>query len=214
MDVAGRTLLQRVVPNQVLSRVFGLLEGLSMAALGVGSLLAPALVAAFGTQLALVLTGLLLSVLSLAVWRHLAEADFTTAVPAAELALLRSLPIFAPLPAPVIERLATDLATLEVAPGTVIIRQGHPGDRFYVVADGEVLVSIDDEPVRRLGPGGHVGEIELLRNVPRTATVRAQSKVRLYVLDRNDFLEAVTGNPASVALAEAVVADRLGRGRS
>ena len=209
MDVAGRTLLQRVVPNQVLSRVFGMLEGLSMAALGLGSMLAPALVAAAGTQLAVVLIALLLPALSLAVWRRLAEADATTAVPAAELALLRSLPMFAPLPAQVIERLATNLVTLEVPAGTIIIRQGDPGDRFYVVADGEVVASIDDAPVRQLGVGAHFGEIALLRNVARTATVKAQSKVRLYALDREAFLEAVAGNARSAALAEAIVSDRL-----
>jgi CRP-like cAMP-binding protein len=147
-------------------------------------------------------------------WRHLAEVDSAIVVPAAELALLRSLSIFAPLPAPVIERLATNLVALEVAAGTVIIRQGDPGVRFYVVAEGEVLVSIDDEPVRQLGAGAYVGEIALLRDVPRTATVRAQSKVRLYALDRDDFLEAVTGNPTSAKMTEAVVRDRLSRGPS
>ncbi len=209
LDVAGRTLLQRVVPNQVLSRVFGMLEGLSMAALGLGSVLAPALVAAVGTRIAVVLIGLLLPALSLAVWRRLAEADATTVVPAAELALLRSLPMFAPLPAQVIERLAANLVALEVPAGTVIIQQGDPGDRFYVVAEGEVLASIDDTPVRRLGPGAHFGEIALLRNVPRTATVTAHSKARLHALNREDFLGAVTGNASSAALAEAVVRDRL-----
>lgn len=212
MDVAGRTLLQRVVPNQVLSRVFGMLEGLSMAALGLGSILAPALVTAVGTQTAVMVIGLLLPALSLAVWRRLADADATTVVPAAELALLRSLPMFAPLPARVIERLATNLVMLEVLAGATIIRQGDPGDRFYVVAEGEVLASIDDVPVRQLGAGAHFGEIALLRNVARTATVTAQSKVRLYALDREDFLEAVTGNATSAALAEAVVSDRLREG--
>jgi CRP-like cAMP-binding protein len=95
------------------------------------------------------------------------------------------------------------------AAGTVIIGQEGPGDHFHVVAEREVLVSVDDEPVSRLGPGAHFGEIALLRNVPRTATVRAQGQVRLHVLDRGDFLEAVTGNPRSAELAEVVVRDRL-----
>ncbi len=209
IDVAGRTLLQRVVPDRVLSRVFGVLEGLYMAGLAVGLAVIPALFALIGVRATFVVAGTFLPVLFLLLSRRLAEVDASGTVPETRLALLRSLPIFAPLPAPAIERVASCLIPLEATLGTPIVRQGEPGDRFYIIADGEVVVSRDDRDVASLGGGGFFGEIALLRDAPRNATVTARTKVRLYALERDDFLEVVTGHPQSAEAAEAVTRKRF-----
>jgi MFS family permease len=209
IDVAGRTLLQRVVPDRVLSRVFGVLEGLYMAGLAVGLAVIPALFALIGVRATFVVCGAFLPVLFLLLSSRLAEVDASGTVPEARLALLRSLPIFAPLPAPALERVASRLIPIEVTAGTLIIRQGEPGDRFYIIADGEVAVSRDDRDVASLGGGGFFGEIALLRDAPRNATVTARTRVRLYALERDDFLEVVTGHQLSAEAADAVTRKRL-----
>jgi hypothetical protein len=141
IDVAGRTLPQRVVPDRVLSRVFGVLEGLYAAGLALGLAVIPALFALIGVRATFVISGAFLPLLFLLVSRRLSEIDAASAVPEAQIALLRRLPIFVPLPAPTIERVASRLIPTEVAVGTAIVRQGDPGDRFYIIADGEVAVS-------------------------------------------------------------------------
>jgi MFS family permease len=209
IDVAGRTLLQRVVPDRVLSRVFGVLEGLYMAGLALGLTIAPILFALMGQRATFVVAGSFLPIVYLLAWRRLAEIDSSVAVPEARLALLRSLPIFAPLSAPVLEQVASRLIPTEAALGSEIIRQGDPGDRFYVIEEGEVVVSKNGRQVATLQQGDFFDEIALLREIPRTATVTAQTDTLLYALERDDFLEAVTGHPQSAEAADAVTRARL-----
>jgi MFS family permease len=202
-DVAGRTLLQRVSPDEVLARVFGILEGLSAVAVAVGSITASALVEAVGIRGALAITGAFVPAVLILVGPRLLAIDRHAVAPdAAVLDLLRRTPIFAPLPAPAIERLAPHLVRVEVPTGTVVIREGEPGDRFYVIARGEVDVASGGRSLGRRGVGDYVGEIALLRDVPRTATVTARTPVVLYALERGPFLAAVTGHPASRDEAE------------
>ncbi|MGH3145925.1 MAG: MFS transporter [Rubrobacter sp.] len=209
IDVAGRTLLQRVVPDRVLSRVFGVLEGLYMAGLALGLAITPILFALLGERATFIVAGAFMPVVYLLATRRLAEIDSSVAVPEARLALLRSLPIFAPLPAPAVERVVWRLIPIEAASGSVIVRQGDPGDRFYIIEAGEVSVSKDGRPTAALRRGDFFGEIALLREIPRTATVTARSDTLLYALERDDFLEAVTGHPQSAEAAEAVTRARL-----
>jgi MFS family permease len=212
--VAGNTLLQRIAPDDTLARVFGILEGMMALALAIGSAGASILIAAFGIRPALVIVGLLAPTVVIAVWRPLSSIDRDAPAPDAEtLAFLRRIPIFAPLPPPAIERIATHLTEVTVPAGEVLIRQGDVGDRFLMIVEGDVEVSRDGVPIAERTAGDHIGEIALLRDVPRTATVTARTKTRFLVLDRDPFLEAVTGHPQSHARADAIVEEQLGRHR-
>jgi MFS family permease len=209
-SVAGNTLLQRIAPNEVLSRVFGILEGMEMFALALGSISASILVEALGIRTALVAVGAFVPVVIVLLWVPLLSVDREARAPDAEaLALLRRLPIFAALPAPAIERIMANLVRLEVPAGEVLIREGDEGDRFYVIVEGEVDVTRAGERIATRGPGDHIGEIALLRDVPRTATVTAATPLTLLALDREPFLEAVTGYPQARERAEAVADERL-----
>lgn len=210
VDVAALTLLQRAVPDEVLARVFGVLESLLVGAIAVGAILAPLIISAFGIQWALIVTGASLPVVAALSWRRLVRIDGEVTVPARELALLARLPMFAPLASATLEHLARSLRPVQAAQGDELIRQGEPGDRFYVIGSGEAEVLTDGRAVRRLGPGDYFGEIALLRPVPRTATVVATSRAELYTLDRDEFVAAVTGHPESREAADAVIGARLG----
>jgi MFS family permease len=209
VDVAGLTLLQRTAPPDVIGRVFGVLEMILVAAIGVGAVLTPAVIDLVGTRWTLVVTGAFLPALAAITWRQLVAIDAASTAPA-EVDLLEPIPIFAPLPEPSLERLASQLVPIDVPTGTVLIRQGDHGDRFYIVESGRLRVSVDGSPGRELGPGDSFGEIALLRDVPRTATVVAVTEARLHALERDDFLDAVTGHPPSARAADAVVGARLG----
>ena len=209
-DIAGLTLIQRAVPDDVLARVFGVIQMLFLAAMGIGAAIAPALIALLGIDTAIIVTGFLLPALVAVSGVIVARIDAAAPAPDVdELRVLTSVPIFAPLPGGSLEHLATRLVPLRVDPGTVIVREGDAGDRFYIVAEGEIEVSQDGRTISELDAGGYFGEIALLRDVPRTATVTAKTSAVLYALDREDFLSAVTGHAQSAEAAETVMSARL-----
>ena len=210
LDVAGRTLLQRIAPPDALARVFGLLEGVSMAGLAVGSIAASGFVAIAGGRGAFVCLAALLPLAAGLVLRSVLRADGAV-LPVVELARLRALPLFAPLGAPALEALARALEPVGAEAGATVIREGDPGDRFYVVADGELDVSTGGMHVGVLRRGDCFGEIALLRDVPRTATVVARTAVQLDALDKQAFVSAVTGHLPSARAADALVHGRLER---
>jgi MFS family permease len=209
-DVTGRTLLQRSAPPEVLARVFGVLESLSMAGLALGAVLAPALVALSGVRAAFIGAGLVLPVLAIAWARPLLRVDRTAMVPVVEIALLRSLPLFSPLAPPDVEALARRLVPIQHRQCEPVVTIGERGTLFYVVADGELEVEGFGGTLRR---GDAFGEIALLMDVPRTATVRAITDVKLHSLRREDFLSVVTGNPQVAAEADRLVHERLAAAR-
>jgi MFS family permease len=214
VDVSGMTLLQRSAPDDVLARVFGVLESLLLLTIGLGALVAPILLNWLGTRGALIVAGSLLPLVVVPAWPRLNAIDQAADVPVERLELLRANPIFAPLPEPTLEQLADALEEVRATAGEEIVHQGEPGDRFYLVKDGALDVYVDGRKVQTLGPGESFGEIALLRDVPRTATVRAQSGAELYALERRYFLGAVTGFAPSLSAAEAVIGMRLGPGRA
>lgn len=211
VDVSVVTLIQRVAPAEVLGRVFGVLESTLLGMVGAGCLLAPVLIDTLGERAALAVFGALLPVSVLLCWPALARIERPVAMPE-RLALLRAQSIFEPLPQQTLEALAARLRPLAATDGQVVIREGDAGDRFYLIERGTVGVSIDGADVREQGPGEGFGEIALVRDIPRTATVTARGPVRLLSLERDVFVAAVTGHPASAAAADAVVAARLAHG--
>jgi MFS family permease len=209
VDVAAVTLLQRTVPDEVLTRVFAVVQSVFVGTIGIGAIVAPLAIELVGIRWAMIVTGALLPLIAALLWRRITSLDAEALAPTRELDLLRSIPLFKPLPATTLDQVASSLVSVSVTPATVIIREGAGGDRFYVVASGEVDVSTSGSHVSTLGPGDYFGEIALLRDVPRTATVTAKSDVVLYALDRDEFLSAVTGHPASAEAADAVISSRL-----
>jgi MFS family permease len=210
VDVAGYTLLQRAVDDTVLARVFGVIETLYYASVAIGALIVPPLVDGVGVRWTLVITGMFLPALALVSGPRLLRVDSAAVAPARAVALLRELPLFSPLPALSLERLALRLQALTVEPCVEVITQGDIGDRYYILAGGAADVFIDGELVNELAPGEGFGEIALLRDVPRTATVRTTEPSELFSLDRETFLEAVSSDRRSFAAADEMANRRLG----
>jgi MFS family permease len=209
VDVTGMTLLQRAAPADVVGRVFGVLQSTMLAAVALGSLITPLLIAELGARTTFIAVGVLLPLAVLPTWRVLTQIDVTARVAIEPLELLRAIPIFAPLPSPVLERLASLAAETRTPSFIAVFEQGAAGDRFYVIADGTATVEIDGVETRRLSRGDCFGEIALLRDVPRTATVTALEPLRLYALERDDFIAAVTGHDPSREAADSLIASRL-----
>ena len=208
VDVNAFTILQRIAPPQAMARVFGAMESAVIGGMAVGALLMPLLISTVGLRWGLVVigTGVTLSVLF--GLPGLRRIDLTTLAPPG-LELLRGVPLLALLPEATLESLARALVPLEIGAGEVLIQQGDEGDRFYVIESGSVEVTKDGRHIARLGPGDYVGEIALLRDVPRTATVTATSQTTAQALDRAHFIPAVTGQGAFGEAADIAIATRI-----
>ena len=206
-DVVGRTILQRVTADRMLARVLGALEGIGLIGLAVGSVLAPVLVGWLGVQGAVGVIGLMLPAVVMVAWLPLGRIDSRVRVPVRETRLLRLTPEFVPLPAPQLEVVARRTRWVTVEPGQALIREGEAGDRYYVLESGRLRVTIDGREVRILDQAGTgMGEIALLHNVRRTATLTAVTPCVLLALERSDFLEAVTGHEATHAVVRKTAA--------
>jgi MFS family permease len=211
-DVAVFTLLQRLVPNEMLTRVLGLVWGLAMGGVALGSLAAPVVVGAIGARPAFASVGAILPLLALLTYPKLVEIDRSIA-PVPELQLIERVPMFAPLSIATKEQVARSLLPVSVPAGEVVIRAGDAGDRFYIVGDGELDIRAGGSHATARA-ADYFGEIALLQDVPRTATVTATVDSNLYALRRADFLSAVTGHSAARAAGEAVVENRLRQSRT
>jgi MFS family permease len=201
LDVTGVTMLQRIVPDDKLSRTYGVLETLYMATEGVGAFLAALAVGWFGPRWTLLVAGALLPVAGFLVRGRIASLDVGVRVPSHEMAVLRGTDLFAPLPPTALERVSRNVVPVHVPAGDVVIREGDRGDRFYVIEEGRAHVTRRGAPVAELGPGAYFGEVALLYDQPRNATVTAGTDLTLFVLERDEFLRAVTRHDAVSALA-------------
>ena len=209
-DVTGRILLQRAAPPQVLGQVFALLESLMGVGLTLGAIFVPVLVGLSGAPAALIGTAVLLLVIVAVVWRRLRSIDGAADVPQVQIQLLRLIPIFAPLPAPELEGLARALEPVPAAAGTTVIREGDVGDRFYAIATGELQVTKNGRDVKLLRRGDGFGEIALIEDLPRTATVTATTDAELFSLTKEPFILALTGHAPAARAASDMVSQRLG----
>jgi MFS family permease len=213
VDLGLYTLMDRLAPNDILARVFGLQESLVSLTVGLGCLVASVLIDLTGVRVAMAAIGSLCPFLVVATWRRLKHPDRYVVELDDEIGLLRGVPMLQPLPLPAIEQLARGLDPVHVSARQAVIRQGEPGDRFYVIEKGRADVIGGDRLVTTLGPGEGFGEIALLRRVPRTATVRAATDLDLYALRCDRFLPVVTGYPPSAREAGSSVESMLDRFR-
>ena len=209
VDVSIVTILQRAVPDEVLGRAFGVLETVLVGMIGLGSLAAPALATLLGNRGALIAVGVILPGLVVLLWPRLRGLDLASPEELGRVALLRGLPIFEPLSEPTLEALAQKLEPIAFTDGDTVIREGDEGNHFYVIEEGTVDVTADGRSRGTLRAGDGFGEIALLRDVVRTATVTAHGGLRVYSLDRDAFLDAVTRHPVSAAAADSLVISRL-----
>jgi MFS family permease len=212
LDVAAFTLLQRGVPRSERMAVFCVLESVASLGVAAGGAVAPLLIELFGDRGALAIAGAILPIAAVALWARIHRVDREAVLPERQLRLLRGVPLFAPLPLTALERLAEAVRAVAHPAGTTIVREGEPGRDYFLIASGEVDVSAGGRTIATAGPGDGFGEIALIRDVPRTATVVAITPVELEVVESADFLAAVAG-PTSAAAAAAVVDARLARSR-
>jgi predicted MFS family arabinose efflux permease len=212
VDLGYFTLFPRLLPDEVLARVFGALESLVALAIGLGAILTPLLISLLDIRGALVAIGLMTPAVVVLCWFRLRRVDEALAAQADVIERLRKVPMLRPLPISTIEQLARQVREEAVPQGATVIKQGDVGDSFYVIVGGEVEVKQNSRLVRVLSDGDSFGEIALLRDVPRTTTVRARTPLTLYALDRREFVPTVSGYTASAVEAEALVEARLAHG--
>ncbi len=204
------TLVPRRLGPREAAAGLGALEVVAVAGIAAGALLAPALAGALAVRGAIAGIGGVLVALTLAYGTGLARLDREESGPSPDLELVRGLPAFSVLPVVVLEELAGALTEEHYPSGATVVAEGAPGDRFQVVREGRAAVHVRGVERRVLGPGDGFGEIALLRDVPRTATVTALSDLTTLALERSDFLGALATTPSSRAHADAGAEEKLG----
>jgi hypothetical protein len=212
LDVCAFTILQRGIPTADRMAVFGLLEGVVGFGVAIGGVAGSLATDAFGPRGALGIAGAILPIMAVATSPWVMRIDGRTLVAEREAAVLRAIPLFTPLPLTAIDRLADAVRPVSYGPGDVLMRQGERGETYVAITSGVVDIEADGRHVATVGPGDGIGEIALLRDVPRTATVRALETLQLFAIEREEFLAAVTGHDPTAALAENVVTSRLPAG--
>ncbi|HET7172801.1 MAG TPA: MFS transporter [Nocardioidaceae bacterium] len=208
VDVNAATILQRVIPEGVMGRVFGAMESVLIATMGLGAIAMPVLIRFVGLRWGLAVLAAIVVVCTVPALPRLVRIDARTREPAG-LGVLRRVPLFAPLDPKKLERIASLLERSEVPAGSVVIQEGDQGDRFYVIESGRVEATFQGRHLSFEGPDEGFGEIALIRDVPRTATITTVEPSVLLALGREEFLEAITGNDEASTQMEALIARRI-----
>jgi hypothetical protein len=206
--LGSETIPQRVAPADTISRVYTVIDVSLVAPMALSSLLAPWLVDELGLRAAIAIAGGLVVVVALSRWSQMRDFDRRHAPPPA-LDLLHDVPVFAELPASALERLARSSERVQTPSGSIVLTEGDSSDRFFVIASGAVEVTQGGRLLRTEGPGEFFGEIGLLRDVPRTATVTATADCEFLVVERADFLAAVSQLGEAMNGLEDIVVRRL-----
>ena len=204
-DITGRTLLQRAAPPDAIAGAFSIFEATTDFGLAAGAVLVRVGIAVGGVRAALVAPAVLAVLLVSGLWRQLLKIDAGATIPHVEIQLLRSLPIFAALSPPSLEGVARELESQQVPAGTVVITEGEQGDHYYAVADGRLAVTRSGIDVGTVGRGEGFGEIALVRDVPRQATVTAVTDCLLFSLDKAQFVTTLSGHASAASAVSDVV---------
>jgi MFS family permease len=214
LDVAGYTLFQWLIPEEVMGRAFTTIESFWTLTMAAGSIITSGLIIAFGTRGALIVAGLVAPAAAVLSIRRLRRIDSRVDVAGTTVALLQRVSFLGPLPLATISRLAAEASHMDAAPGAVLIEEGAEGDDFFVIAEGRAEISVDGQPVRQLGPAECFGEIALLRGGRRTSTVRAETALDLLRFEGRQFVRIVNGYTPSTAAAATLIDDRLAHAAS
>jgi MFS family permease len=209
VDIGVFTLPARLVPEELLARVFGAFESLVALTVALGALVTPPVIDLLGIRGALLALGVVAPALVALSWRRLRAIDASMAHRDAEIGVLNRVGMLRPLPMPAIDSLAVHVGRVHFAAGQEVFHQGDHGDRFYVIGDGEADVIGDGRLIGTMGVGDGFGEIALLHGTVRTTTVRARTPLELYTLERRHFVSAIGSYQSSAREAETVIDDRL-----
>lgn len=207
VDISAVTLIQRIASTEVAGRVFGVVEVAAVGGLGLGSVLTPLLLHLAGARWSLAVAGAILPALLLGTIRALGSIDASTVIPEAQLAAIATVPFLDVLPLQQKESLAGALERVELPAGSTLFSAGDQGDRLYILSRGAVEIDLPGGPKVERAPA-FVGEIALLRDVLRTATVRVSDDATFWTLDGEHFVDAVTGHNRSRTSADSLIASR------
>jgi len=211
IEIANLTLLQRLTSDDLLGRAFAVMESSYWVTSGIGGIVAPLLVSVLGLRGALVAAGCCLPLVAALRWTSLARFEAGAPIPERAFGLLRRVPLFAPLPIGTIENLSRRLTEVEVPVGEAVVQEGEHGDCFYVITEGRFDVMSSHGRFPPLAEGDVFGEIALLHDVPRTATVTARTDSTVLALDRDSFLSAVGGHRYSARTIDSLATERAER---
>ena len=203
-QIVGETVLQRVVPDAIRGRTLGTLQTLSTLTYAAGSFLVPVLMSTIGAPIILTVGGIAIMAAAVGTFVLVGPSfrrEPATDAAAATLGRVARLPLFAGVSPAALEVALQRLKSVPVVAGTVVIREGDPADRFYIIASGRFAVDQLDSGtqlprrLRVMGPDEVFGELGLMRSAPRSASVTAASDGQLLALDGPDFLELLNAGP-------------------